>query len=393
MDASDLIVKQCLQQCLGQPPSGHGGAKNPITIDSSDDEIVVTKKRKRDSYVIEDDEDDDDIEIKSLHYPKTTSRGLWHNKGTKNLKTIFQRIKTLQNVYMRDYRFPDWNTKQNNFDMVYPKYAKQVRVYHKPHPAMEQNTLEKTVLFREPCNIEMKRYYNLQKMEQNFGWKVGYYGKYYEKYKVLAPNFGIYCVTPIMYKGKLNKFIHLYNAIGYAFDSKKQPDYHYFIVKKNQKDLLRRYQEIFELIIQCARDKKLNTIVMSAVGAFNFASMYKDKQGQGINHFQRVVWVPAFLNALRHVGDINVKFMGIKNSEIEAQLTSNGFSVQDIGYFPDNVTQVNLNKTLFVNAWDPWSLVGNGNFADNSLDGFIGRVSFAAPLCFPPTNPFIKIVN
>lgn len=28
---------------------------------------------------------------------------------------------------------------------------------------------------------------------------------------------------------------------------------------------------------------------------------------------------------------------------------------------------------LLVNAWDPWSMVGNGNAGDNSLDGFYGR--------------------
>lgn len=28
---------------------------------------------------------------------------------------------------------------------------------------------------------------------------------------------------------------------------------------------------------------------------------------------------------------------------------------------------------LLVNAWDPWSMVGNGNAGDNSLDGFFGR--------------------
>ena len=26
-----------------------------------------------------------------------------------------------------------------------------------------------------------------------------------------------------------------------------------------------------------------------------------------------------------------------------------------------------------MNAWDPWSMVGNGNAGDNSLDGFFGR--------------------
>ena len=30
-------------------------------------------------------------------------------------------------------------------------------------------------------------------------------------------------------------------------------------------------------------------------------------------------------------------------------------------------------KSLLVNAWDPWSMVGNGNAADDNLDGKFGR--------------------
>ena len=49
-----------------------------------------------------------------------------------------------------------------------------------------------------------------------------------------------------------------------------------------------------------------------------------------------------------------------------------------------------LENTLFVNAWDPWSLIGNGNERDNSLDGWWGRVSNMAILGWLPTNPSIK---
>jgi hypothetical protein len=83
--------------------------------------------------------------------------------------------------------------------------------------------------------------------------------------------------------------------------------------------------------------------------------------------------------------------MGINGSEIQNQLLLSNFPVKDIGFFPGNITKVNLNNTLFVNAWDPWSFVGNGNMGDNSLDGFIGRVTYAAPLCFPATNPYMKL--
>ena len=50
-----------------------------------------------------------------------------------------------------------------------------------------------------------------------------------------------------------------------------------------------------------------------------------------------------------------------------------------------------LKEGLFVNAWDPWSLVGNGNEEDNSVDGYLGRLTALGILSFPATNPFIKL--
>jgi hypothetical protein len=49
-------------------------------------------------------------------------------------------------------------------------------------------------------------------------------------------------------------------------------------------------------------------------------------------------------------------------------------------------SQKELEKTLICNAWDPHSMVGNGNWKDNSLDGFFGRCTLMAPLCWPVSN-------
>jgi hypothetical protein len=43
-----------------------------------------------------------------------------------------------------------------------------------------------------------------------------------------------------------------------------------------------------------------------------------------------------------------------------------------------------------VNAWDPWSMIGNGNDRDNSLDGNWGRCSNMTVLGWSEANPFIK---
>ena len=46
----------------------------------------------------------------------------------------------------------------------------------------------------------------------------------------------------------------------------------------------------------------------------------------------------------------------------------------DGGFVPDVFRRdKDIDRTLYVNAWDPWSMIGNGNARDNSLDGWYGR--------------------
>ena len=63
---------------------------------------------------------------------------------------------------------------------------------------------------------------------------------------------------------------------------------------------------------------------------------------------------------------------------------------ENIGMFPECMSKVDLEKTLFVNNWNPHSYAGNGNFRDDSIDGYFGRVSSIALLSCPFTNGYIK---
>ena len=58
--------------------------------------------------------------------------------------------------------------------------------------------------------------------------------------------------------------------------------------------------------------------------------------------------------------------------------------------FIDNQSQPNLNTFLFINAWDPHSILGHGNFDDDSLDGNFGRRTPISLLGWPATNPHIS---
>ena len=185
------------------------------------------------------------------------------------------------------------------------------------------------------------------------------------------------------------KLIHVLNVIGYAFDDVSQPDYKYFFKSKKftaverQKELVKRYEAIFRKIYACARDRGLTTIVMSLFGAQNFAGFYPG----GPEAFQRKVWVPAFKNSKED--GFNLKLMGSEYSTVADLLPD----IKDIGWFPDNVAKVNKKKTLFVNAWDPLSLPGNGNEKDDSLDGVIGRVTNIAVTGSGLTNPYLQYVT
>ena len=64
------------------------------------------------------------------------------------------------------------------------------------------------------------------------------------------------------------------------------------------------------------------------------------------------------------------------------------FTVPDV-FFASNTFNKDLGNRLFVNAWDCWSMPGNGNSWDGSADGFWGRSTAISLLCWPLSNPQI----
>ena len=58
----------------------------------------------------------------------------------------------------------------------------------------------------------------------------------------------------------------------------------------------------------------------------------------------------------------------------------------------DLETYDDFENTLFINAADPWSIMGNGHKGDTSLDGFWGRISAVAVLSTPLVNKHIQYI-
>jgi hypothetical protein len=242
---------------------------------------------------------------------------------------------------------------------------------------------------REPVNIAMKRYYDKTRLKNHFGWDTGYYGKFFKKRdgEELAPNIAIYCPTLVKLENEFKR-VHIINAIGYAFDSKQQPDFQYFQrqrdihgSQKSASKLYDRYERVFAKIYRCARDIGADSVVMSLVGGGVFSELWPGLLDK--------IWWPALERVWEDNQEIRLLFMGPEDSGLP----------NNIGLFPQNLRHpdIDLQKTLFVNAWDPWSIAGNGNAMDNSLDGHMGRHSMIAVLTWPFTNftltgtPLIKV--
>ena len=339
---------------------------------------------------------------------------------------------SLYKIYMSQHVFPKWS-----IDSVYdnPELLMDVNVYHDqsiPHADIEDlRILMNVVTEREPVHFRGKthRRYGLADLTKTFGWKTGYYGVYYDEHNgTLAPNIGVYTkakvptadvnVSPTQEKVDPTKLedIHIFNAIGYAFDNKSQPDFKFFFpagkdVPKYEQ-LKKAYVRLFNRIYKCASDKQLTTVVMSLVGADPLvAKLYKSNVAsstqEGVIPLLNEIWIPALETVQALYGSITTIFMDIVTSqttttlsdqELESLLSRNDVrnivqSKLNVHFitgttFPDIVTQAReLTTTLFVNAWNPWSLPGNGNANDPTLDGHMGRCTTIALTGSFMTNP------
>ena len=296
--------------------------------------------------------------------------------STKTSKDRAKLFDILYNIYKEKYRPPEWT--RDVYINRFEKYAPVAMVFS---TSKDTTLIKRLVTEREPVNITMKRGYDLEAMQKEFGYSIGFYQRYYEEHKKLAPNIGIYTLSSVKTKEGFMD-VHFYHAIGYALDSELQPDYK---VYHNHEELLSdKYLEVFAGVFTCAKKLKLSTVYMSIVGGGAFSSLYPG----GSDRFQRKVWVPAFREAVAKYGKgLTIRLIG-GDSDKAIAILSKEYSSK--GYFPAFLyDDFDANNTLVVNSYDPFSFPSNGNSADPSLDGRIGRVS--AIWCFGNgiTNPYL----
>jgi hypothetical protein len=284
-------------------------------------------------------------------------------------------IRALANIYNTGYAFP--------IDLALglvstALYHDRTRVFYMQGAALDH--VKALTLEREPANINMIRLYNKSAMQTRFGWKEGAYARLKD-----PPNIAIYTLAQVRDTEQLRD-VHILHAIGLAFDNELQPDYQKYMAlseSARRRAVVAFYTNLFQLIFLACRYWGFTSLVMSKVGAKNFASKYKDNEilGDNVSQFQDKIWWPTWNQVRARYPDIkDITFMGLGESAEDEQW-------EDIGLFPECVKK--KPQSLFVNSWDCWSIVGNGNAGDESLDGYVGRSSTAAVASWPKTNMYM----
>ena len=111
----------------------------------------------------------------------------------------------------------------------------------------------------------------------------------------------------------------------------------------------------------------------------------------GINNFTNDILIPCLSDNNIHPNIITPDlFCRINNINlIKDVLRGTDYRIPQVLFSG----QFNEVTTLFVNAWDPHSLLGNGNESDSSLDGWWGRISNISVLGSSLTNKQIKYIG
>lgn len=165
-----------------------------------------------------------------------------------------------------------------------------------------------------------------------------------------------------------------------ALDTQLQAEWSEYVHEKGPKTgkLNRgRYEKsmssIAEHILACARDNPGHRVVLSGFGLANFIKGLPPEEQEIARQVGRDVMVQLMADLKKE----NIDFAYMAGRQDDAPWNKIDPKPHYLGKFPDkkDTTSWLQSTDIIVNAWDPHSLVGNGNKDDDSLDGRVGRIS------------------
>ena len=328
-------------------------------------------------------------------------------------------VENLFQKYKEGHRPPLWVLE--NSKEILSKYGKDTKVY------ITGDLIEEDKKDLPLCPIEQLIY----RQAVNIGMvtidpiypkiKGSYYTEYFNIYETTPVNLAVYCKSDVKLRNvrvKVDKEgINMISCIGYGFDSENQPDYKVLmniktkLESRNMNEIQvkneiiniykKKYFEIFNSIYLCALQHNLIDLYITKIGAGFFAGFFSHVYN--INLYNDI-WIPVFLECLelfkKNHSDKFRKIYILNGDEGCIGLNKDklitkgikfkvGEGINKTFFYPHILNLIkddDLKVSLFVNAWDPHSVFGNGNTGDPSVDGYFGRSSAGSILTLPQIN-------
>ncbi len=313
-----------------------------------------------------------------------------------NTQQFYDKLNQLSTIYESNSSFPSWISHLQYNNLM--NYALHTTVYYKSTDNISSNitNVQKLLREREPVNIAQRRHYDQQALMNLFGYDKSCYGEFND-----SINISVFTVTPFRPSDteqnmatidniNTNININVLNVIAPAFDSYKQPDFKFFM---SDEDKCKRFELIFDMIFTCAIEKGMDRIYITGFGlgvfrndpndyVIGFTKSY-NKYVNHLNHTKLYYWSYSddMTNKIKNsIPNINIEFSQVNYDMLWL-------------YIVQIKEQYDITKVLFINAWDPYSVIGNGNNCDRSWDGHFGRRSAMSILALPQFNPHIKYID
>jgi hypothetical protein len=258
----------------------------------------------------------------------------------------------------------------------------------------------------------------------------------------LKPNIAIYCKAVVnCLNGEIgngvmcnttlqNVQVNVMNLIGFGFDTgpgyDKQPDYLYLKYLKDKKnyndqnlldEVIILYRKMWLKLayfiinnnkIINSQNNQIKHVIISNVGGNNFATYLYEliptlfTKYNYLPEFLSKIYIPSFEYYSNNIVKSPKQILIENNINVVDAVRKSYYFIPGIidTIIKNNSTQLSninlkgatLDNTLFVNAWDPHSIIGNGNYNDPSLDGYWGRISNMSVLGWGFTNPEMTYV-
>ena len=307
-------------------------------------------------------------------------------------------IARLFGCYHPCYKPPKWVGQPEFQDVIY-KYASRAKVYYPSGANLAE--VKKLATHREPTNLGGDKLYNRDQLLAEYGYTES-------PYQIGSPNIAIFCRTPVITGRTISpmrvKYANILSAIAPALDTQDQADYRYLASDPRQPKRCYKYAcmmaAAFRHIRICFLEGGFRRLIMTGLGMGNF-KFYAEELDIDAEHIFRECLFRGLGDLFLDSGDndgysgremwLNCIRTVVLREHIPVELRQRVvLKALDIQTLLDNLNQAELDESLIINAWDPFSMVGNGNANDISLDGYVGRISAAGVLSWPITNPQIQ---